>query len=279
MAPSARPTFLFIGTAKAGSSWIFEVLREHPQIFIPEAKDLHFFDKHFDKGFDWYREFFSGGGEAVASGEISHDYLSSPEAPARIHHTLPGVKLFACLREPVDKTISAFIFNQSTHLSRTAKLKAYAFSPWIMNHNNYYNGLLRYYQIFPKENILVLFYDELRKDPASFIRTIYTFLGVDPGFSPPSLHKTVLPAQDPRVLALAHFVYRMGLLARKLGLSNLVGIAKRSRLVNSVLYRPAKHKPAFPPDLKEEYVHHFATDYDKLGQLIGRPVPKAWYQP
>ena len=43
------PNFLFIGTAKAGSSWIFEILREHPQVFVPDAKDLHFFDKYYDR--------------------------------------------------------------------------------------------------------------------------------------------------------------------------------------------------------------------------------------
>ena len=54
------PTFLYIGAPKAGSSWLYEILREHPEVFVPTAKDTQFFDYYFDKGFDWYLSHLGG---------------------------------------------------------------------------------------------------------------------------------------------------------------------------------------------------------------------------
>lgn len=51
------PNFLYIGGYKSGSSWIYEALREHPQVFVPPAKDIQFFDVYYDKGIKWYLSF------------------------------------------------------------------------------------------------------------------------------------------------------------------------------------------------------------------------------
>ena len=80
------PTFLYIGAARAGSSWMYEILREHPDVFVPLAKDIYFFDKHYDRGLQWYRSFFASAGGRRAIGELSHDYYLRPrprrESPA-----------------------------------------------------------------------------------------------------------------------------------------------------------------------------------------------------
>ena len=74
------PDFLYIGASKAGSSWIYEILREHPEVFVPLAKDIQFFDWHYDKGIDWYLSFFRPGRGKRAIGEVSHDYFLVEEA-------------------------------------------------------------------------------------------------------------------------------------------------------------------------------------------------------
>ena len=73
------PNFLYIGAEKAGSSWIYEILREHPQVYVPPAKDIQFFDKNFDKGIEWYLSLFGSGAGQIAIGEVSHDYFLAQE--------------------------------------------------------------------------------------------------------------------------------------------------------------------------------------------------------
>ena len=88
------PSFLFIGGPKCGSTWIYKALKAHPEIYVPEAKELFFFDKYYNKGFDWYLSYFKNidSGEK-AFGEVSHDYLYSAEAANKIAIDLPDLEL------------------------------------------------------------------------------------------------------------------------------------------------------------------------------------------
>src|SRR5919201_2388998 len=100
------PDFAYIGTSKAGSTWLFNVLSLHDQVYLASNKGLYYFDGHFDKGEDWYLRHFDGAAAGQVKGEISHSYLSSPEVPERIAAVDPRMKLLACLREPVDRAFS-----------------------------------------------------------------------------------------------------------------------------------------------------------------------------
>jgi len=270
------PNFLFIGTSKSGSSWMYEVLREHPQVFLPAAKDIQFFNRSYHKGLDWYLNFFRKARSAQAVGEIDHDYFLSEQTAERIHKHLPNVRLFCCLREPLDKTISAYLYTKSMNVNKRTRFEHYAFRPEILKDSDYYHNLLPFYRLFSKESIFVLFYDELKQDPANFVRKIYSFLDVDSDFTPPSLHKIVLPAREPRSYFTSHLAYKVGLLFRKIGLANLVGAIKRNPLFESLFYHPLQQKPEISDEIKHELRRHFQKDYDKLSEMIGQKIPEAW---
>ena len=59
MTPVVKPNFLFIGAAKTGSSWLYEIMLQHPEIFVPRIKDPYFFDRFYEKGLDWYLRLFA----------------------------------------------------------------------------------------------------------------------------------------------------------------------------------------------------------------------------
>ena len=100
------PSFLYIGTSKAGSTWLFNALSVHPEVYLASNKGLYYFDQHFDNGEEWYLDQFAAADSRPARGEISHSYLSSPEAPSRIAALNSQVRLLVCLREPVDRALS-----------------------------------------------------------------------------------------------------------------------------------------------------------------------------
>src|SRR5690606_33439746 len=102
------PTFLVIGAARSGSTWISRNLARHPDVFIPKEKELHFFDQRYEEGIEAYRAYVRAATAEKAIGEATPAYLHTPAAAARIRAHLPDVKLIACLRDPIDRLYSRY---------------------------------------------------------------------------------------------------------------------------------------------------------------------------
>jgi hypothetical protein len=270
-----KPNFLYIGVPRAGSTWLFTMLREHPEVFVPPAKDIYFFDRYYDKGLGWYLSHFHGAGGYKAVGELSHDYYFSEVAAERIYHDFPDIRLICCLREPVSRLLSAYAFDRTAEVRSDVSLGDYAAQDRVLTQYEYYRHLKRFMDTFGRDRLLVVFYEDLLADPAAFIRPIYSFLGVDENFIPATLHERINPARDARAESVALLAYRLALILRRLGLANLVGRIKQSRLVNRVLYKAPERTEteALPPEL----IARLRKDHDKLAALIGRPLPESWH--
>src|SRR3972149_6925354 len=102
-----RPNFLVLGAAKAGTTSLCHYLAQHPDVFIPEVKEPIFFDAEYERGLDYYwKKYFSrwSGQPAVGEGRVFNLYL--PFVPPRIRESIPGAKLIAVLRNPVERAYS-----------------------------------------------------------------------------------------------------------------------------------------------------------------------------
>ena len=103
------PTFLVIGAQKSGTTSLVHYLAAHPQVYA-RTDELHFFDRYYERGLDWYSSQFE---DAAAVGESSPEYMFRPEVAPRIAADLPGVKLVAILRDPVDRAYSQYWHNRT----------------------------------------------------------------------------------------------------------------------------------------------------------------------
>ncbi|MGH2725476.1 MAG: sulfotransferase family protein, partial [Actinomycetota bacterium] len=88
------PTFIVIGAMKAGTTSLWRYLRSHPQISMPEEKELDYFiaEKNWTRGRDWYVSRFAGAGDAIAVGEASPEYALAhayPGVPGRMAELIP----------------------------------------------------------------------------------------------------------------------------------------------------------------------------------------------
>ena len=111
----ALPDFLIIGEAKCGTTSLYDDLVSHPSVLEAAVKEVHFFDLRYHRGLDWYKAQFPLAwrmrrtpGDRVQTGEASPYYLFHPHAPARIKQAMPGVKLIAMLRNPVERAYSHY---------------------------------------------------------------------------------------------------------------------------------------------------------------------------
>jgi len=100
------PKFLGIGAQKGGTTTLQCLLEQHPQVFVPPRKELHYFSLHYGEGEAWYRRQFADARSNQLCGEITPYYLFHPVAPQRVKALLPNVKLIVLLRDPVERTLS-----------------------------------------------------------------------------------------------------------------------------------------------------------------------------
>jgi len=275
------PNFLYIGASRSGSTWLYQILKEHPDVFVPLAKDVMFFDRNFERGLGWYASYFKNWGQETAAGELSHCYFLEETTAVRIHQTLPDVKLICCLREPVDKALSDYLYNQNVTMEVDLRLHKdfadYVRLPEVAWAVNYDVLLAPFFKLFGPQRILVLFYDELKSNPEDFAKRVYTFLGVDAGVRPPSLHTRINAARTSRFSGASWVAKKLGEWIRARGMGNVVGLVKHSPLFVNLFYSQGAQKPRLDDKILSEARLRLPRRFAELEQLVGRRVPDAWY--
>lgn len=180
------PNFLIIGAGKSGTTSLWSYLNQHPQIGMSRIKEPSFFsmDEVHARGVDWYRKLYDGMQDKQARGEASNSYSaieSYPKTLDRIAETLGRPKLIYITRHPAARTESDWM--------QRSRIEDISFSDFIRtdplhaDKNQYLRCYERYASRFGGENILTLFYEDLRADPASLLKQVCAFLGVEESYS------------------------------------------------------------------------------------------------
>ena len=186
------PTFIVIGAMKAGTTSLYHYLRNHEQIFMPRVKELDFFAEgaNWSRGLDWYRQQFSGAGDAPARGEASTLYTKFPQyegVPERIAAVVPDVRLIYLVRDPIVRMRSHYQHRVALGAETSSPEVALLENPIYLAYSRYAMQIEQYREFFPQEQLLVVTSEGLRHDRAATIQQVYEFLGVDPTLSPPAL--------------------------------------------------------------------------------------------
>ena len=185
-----QPNFLIIGAPKAGTTSLWALLRQHPQIYMPDNKEPAFFsyDDVYTNGWRWYCSLFEKADGHRAIGEATPNYATVDiysQCPRRIFHHLPNVKLIYIVRHPLRRIESAW--KQMLHTRHPVPRdfsEAVLKYERIVAETRYWHNLEVYRRQFPDEQILLLFFEDFVESPEAVIRQCFHFLGVDAGFVP-----------------------------------------------------------------------------------------------
>lgn len=228
------PNFLVIGAPRAGSTWIHENLKLHPEIFVPtHKKEIHFFDWNYSKGTVFYENIFKDAGKFKAVGEVTPSYLHKAEVAPRIKEHIPDVKLIVCLRNPVDRLYSRYWNSKAKYESNKDKSfeDKIRQKPEFIEEGYYDEHLSRYLSLFDREKILVLFFEDMTQDPAGFLKKIFSFLNVNTAFVPEGIDRKVNAAAGKRKLAKNKFLYYFHKALGKAGFKKLAyKIAEKNKI-------------------------------------------------
>jgi hypothetical protein len=185
------PDFIGIGAQRAGTSWLYNCLKEHPEIFMPR-KEVHYFDKlHKTHDIDWYLNIFKGPDDKQISGEITPDYMYHQDTIKEIHSNFPDTKLIIILRNPIERSHSAFsLFKSHGRFKNMTFEEALKAEPFLLEQSLYYKQLENVYRYFKREQVLIKLYEDISNKPLEFYQSVCEFLQIDQNFKPGSL-KTI----------------------------------------------------------------------------------------
>lgn len=274
-----RPDFICIGAPKSGTSWLYDALAAQPGVFIIAAKGSNYFDREYHRGADWYARHFAAAPAGAIRGEISHDYYSDPEAPARIAADLPEVKLLLILREPGDFIASNIRWLVAHTKSYGDGVEGVWANPEIKRNADYLTALERCRALFPGDRFRVLYYEALKEDRERFLGDVLGYVGAtDPAAAP---DRRVNPTRGARSPLLMRAVFALARLARNAGFGGLVERAKRSPALTRALYSGetpslTEAEAARLAEIQAEVRTLNAAAFDRIGDLAGAPVPQVW---
>lgn len=273
------PDFLGIGAMKAGTTTLHALLATHPDVALPRhRKEVMFFDRHHGRGVDWYAEHFAHAGPR-RTGEITPGYLHHPEAAARIADLLPDARLFAILRDPVERAHSQFRFFVKEHAYAGSFEDFLAEHPNALSRGRYAEQLDRFRDRFPDAQLHVLLLEDLRDQPEPTVGAWLAFLGLDPDRLP----STRPPRANESVRPRFHAAYAVG--RRALGwlydhdLAWVVDGLKRTGVKRVFLGGRRRDDAPFPPmtdATRARLAELYAPDAERLGAWLGRDLAVPW---
>jgi hypothetical protein len=192
------PNFLIIGAQKCGTTWLSNMLRQHPEVGASTKNELQFFNYNYHLGMSWYLNQFPDQHGKTAVGEFTPNYFwtsdratgeSPPDShfrvPERVAATYPDMKLVVLLREPVSRAVSAYYHHiRDRTLSPFASLYGSRFHRGILSMGFYDVHLGNWLKHFPREQLHVLFFEEaVIRDKTAALNGVCNFLQIDPDFA------------------------------------------------------------------------------------------------
>jgi hypothetical protein len=305
------PDFFIVGHPKCGTTALYEILRRHPQIYMPTCKEPWFFASELHvrtpprpegtpRTLAEYLSLFDAAQPEQRLGEASAQYLWSRTAADAIAALAPAARIVALLREPASFLHSLHLQFLETYVETESDFrKALALEPerrrgrgipqysyWpaallYSDHVRYVEQLRRYYAVLAPEQILVLVYDDYRRDNESVVRRVLRFLEVDDAAAIDTVEANpTVQARSQRLNELVHAV-GVGRGPASHAVKATVKAMTPAKLRRRALYAVQRHvvfaKPQ-PPDeaLMAELRVRFKPEVVSLSEYLDRDLLSLW---
>lgn len=290
-----RPDFFIVGAPKCGTTALYRCLEAHPEIFVPERKELHYFGTDlysptYVRNLDQYLRLFAGAHQEKRVGEASVWYLFSKRAAAEIKTFNPQASAIIMLRNPVEMIYSL----HSQHLyNGTEELRDFAVALNAENDRKqglripkgvpaverlfyrevaqYTDQVGRYLKAFGAADLKIIIYDDFKRDPAGICREVFEFLGVE-ATVPLAIH-VVNPNKKLRSRTAQSVLEQpprlLGKLVRPL---TTPGLRHRLFATAQQLNTSLAPRPPLPVALRQQLQQEFAPGIERLSELLQRDL-------
>lgn len=279
-----KPDFVGVGAMRSGSTSLWSALKDHPSVFLPETKELHFFDddENFAQGTEHYFSEFAPAREDQLTGEITPSYMFQDRWRRRLHDAVPDAKILVILRDPVKRAWSHWQFSVLYGLETVGFAEAIEQEEARMHQS--YRSLIRYsyvsrglyadqvnglFELFGRDQVLVQFVEDLQADRTVSLAELQAFLGLQAPFADAQDKVSNKTTRFPRSIVTHQR-------AKKLRNQSGDGIAARlQRRLGASLQsiNMANETPVLDPAIAQRLRARFEASDLALEALLGRSVP------
>ncbi len=197
--------FLLIGAQKCATTWIYHCLNEHPELFVGGGKNETYYfggDIFNQKGLDWFESLFANASANQKLGSASVDYIWDLASIEYARKQYPDIKIIAALRNPVERTISAFFWLTRKNIIEAKSLEdgigkaiedyksgAETIYSELIRRSLYTDAIIQLHENVEKDQIKLVLFDDIQNAPKNALYDIYSFLDVGPDYTPTSLRR------------------------------------------------------------------------------------------
>jgi GrpB-like predicted nucleotidyltransferase (UPF0157 family) len=285
-----KPDFFLSGAPRCGTTSMYTYLKQHPEIWVSIVKEPHFFGSDLTplpggiREEDLYLSLFAGAGDRPRAGEGSVYYLLSEKAPFEIHAYAPEARILLLLRDPVQMAWSLYRLYSRTGnedlptfeealaaeperrrtYQQTGRLPSGAYFPEGLLYTDvgrYAAKVERFFEVFGRDRVLCLLFDDFVRDTAAVYRQTLEFLGVDPEFQPE------LDAQRATQKVRMQAIRQLR--------DSLPEVRRRLQVEQMKQHESTAPLPPLSPELTARLRGLFADDVARLGTLLDRDL-SAW---
>lgn len=286
-----RPNFLVVGAQKAGTTSLHYYMVEHPDIYLPSQKETKFFvdDRFYNQGIGFYeKKHFSDWKGEPAVGEVDPEYMYFKKGLDRItqHFDVTETKFIFLLRNPIDRAFSHYLmtyrrgietlsFEDALEEEHSRILAGYQENlHFSYSQRGYYlRQIERFLDVAPRDNMLFLLSDDLRKDREKCLSLVFSFLGVTNDFVPCGIDEQFHRSTWPRSATLARFI-RNGGRAKRLLRILVPSRSLRDKMRREVLKwnQTETVKLQLNEGVRRHLASLFKSENERLAVFLGRDL-------
>ncbi len=287
------PNFFIVGTVKGGTTSVYQYLRKHPKVFLPDFKEPHYFAKikpskarahqlQYIDNQEEYLKLFHGAQDYTAIGEASTSNLWSPTAPLEIHKKCPNAKIIMLLRDPLVRAHSHYLMDfregvidepfsvEMLQRDLEHSPEGFAVAYLYVDMGLYFQQVKRYLDLFGSDQVLILEFSGLVTTPDKTMTLVSDFLEIEnQPFNDIDVNKVHNGFKSPRGAWARKCAANP--LARWLGY-HLMPQSLQWWLYQNIILKKGD-KPAIDSEVRSYLESVYEPDITKLEALIGKELP------
>ncbi len=290
-----KPTFFIVGAPRSGTTAMYEFLKAHPEIFMTAHKEPHYFATDLKPRNPWMKslrkkrnclKLFSFAKKEKQLGEASVLYLVSKKAARNIKNFNPQAKIIIMLRSPLEVMYSLYYqlfyggdettrtFSEALDLEKERK-KGKNFPQSLQMKQVYLyredtkfsQQVKRYLDCFPRNQIKIIIYEDLKKNPRKVYQDLLRFLAVDPNFLPE--FRRVNPNRILKNARLQRLMNRTALFLSQYGFDLYLFLRPLYRKFESLNLKSGR-RPPMDLQLERKLKREYLPEIKRLSVLVGR---------
>jgi hypothetical protein len=258
-----------VGPGKTGSTWLYENLKNHPDIKLPKnIKETNYY-LNYNCPKIFFNKFFNYGIEKKINIDISNTYIYNKDIAKVIKENHPNAKIIIGYRSSIQRLESMYLFKQRNgEIPIDFSLKDALINDKykLIEHSMYFNFSEPYINEFSKENIFIMNFDLIKKEPEKLIENFNNFLNVSNDYSKENLYKVFNPASKFRIPFLSKYSKVISNFLRKINLYIILDFVKSNKFIQLLLFKKINKikKSTIKPDDIDLINHVLEDDNSKF---------------